>query len=94
MTKHDELIARLIERAAMADSEGNATASADARHFRESVAAINDLKADAAALLEALREIVGHCGNDGYGNPIVNERIVDRCDETARAAITAWEVGE
>lgn len=49
------------------------------------------LEAQAARIAElegALRQIVGHCDNSGYGNPIVNERIVDRCDETARQALT------
>lgn len=52
-----------------------------------------DLCEEAADQLEryrvALERIVEHCANDGYGNPIVNERIVDRCDETARQALEA-----
>lgn len=53
MTKHDELIKDLIERAAIADLEGTATACADARYFRQSVAAINELRSEADARLEA-----------------------------------------
>lgn len=48
---------------------------------------IASLTAENERLREALREIVGHCNNDGCGNPIVNERIIDRCEATALAAI-------
>lgn len=36
---------------------------------------------------EALEAIVEACANEGYGNPIVNDRIVDRCDDFARQAL-------
>ncbi|ASK88445.1 hypothetical protein [Sphingorhabdus sp. SMR4y] len=45
------------------------------------------ISAENERLRDALREIVGHCNNDGCGNPIVNERIIDRCEATALAAI-------
>jgi len=38
-------------------------------------------------LRAALHEIVEHCANTGYGNPIVDNRTVDRCEETAMTAL-------
>ncbi len=40
-------------------------------------------------LRAALREIVEHTRNDGAGNSIVDERIIERCEETAMIALTA-----
>lgn len=38
-------------------------------------------------LRTALEQIRDHCANSGRGNPAVDERIVDRCEETARDAL-------
>lgn len=54
-------------------------------------AEIARLRAEVAALREALQEIVRHCNNQGYGNPIADNRTVDRCEETAMAALAAQE---
>jgi hypothetical protein len=44
--------------------------------------------ADRIEKLEAaLRKIAEECQNTGYGNPIVMERMIDRIEETARAAL-------
>ena len=47
------------------------------------------------ALVEALRECISHCQNTGRGNALVNDRIYERVEETARAALRAigdgWE---
>lgn len=50
-------------------------------------AALSDERAHADAMEGALIQIDGHCQNEGYGNPIVDNRIVDRCEETAREAL-------
>ena len=46
---------------------------------------------EAAAEIERLRaallEIVEECRNTGYGDPIVMERMIDRIEETASAAL-------
>ncbi|RQP04835.1 MAG: hypothetical protein D1H97_16070 [Paracoccus sp. BP8] len=54
---------------------------------RDARAALADERAHADAMAEALSQIDGHCQNEGYGNPIVDNRIVDRCEETAREAL-------
>jgi hypothetical protein len=38
-------------------------------------------------LRQALTDIVTACQNTGHGNPIVDERIVERCEEIAEAAL-------
>ncbi len=38
-------------------------------------------------LREALQEVVDHCRNTGHGSPLVDERIVERCEETAVLAL-------
>ena len=38
-------------------------------------------------LRAALSEIVEECRNTGYGDPIVMERMIDRIEETASAAL-------
>lgn len=50
-------------------------------------AALSDERAHADTLAGALTLIDEHCQNEGYGNPIVDNRIVDRCEETAREAL-------
>lgn len=40
-------------------------------------------------LREALEAVKAECANEGAGNPIVNIRIIDRCDEIARQALEA-----
>ncbi|WP_288949524.1 hypothetical protein [uncultured Paracoccus sp.] len=50
-------------------------------------AALADERAHADTLAGALTLIDEHCQNEGYGNPIVDNRIVDRCEETAREAL-------
>lgn len=52
-----------------------------------SVALARHRQASTAALLGALEQIVEACSNTGIGNPIVSERVIDRCDDIARAAI-------
>ena len=46
---------------------------------------------EAAAEIErmraALSEIVEECHNTGYGDPVVMERMIDRIEETASAAM-------
>ena len=46
---------------------------------------------EAAAKIErmraALSEIVEECHNTGYGDPVVMERMIDRIEETASAAM-------
>lgn len=49
------------------------------------------LRAINAELVEALKEIVEHCDNEGKWNEIVQSRIIERCDDTARAAIAKAE---
>ena len=39
----------------------------------------------------ALRSVVEHCSNAGLPNEIVADRVVDRCDETARQALSNIE---
>jgi uncharacterized membrane protein YccC len=48
---------------------------------------IQSQAAENERLREALSEIVKHCANTGKGNPIVDERIIDRCEETATQAL-------
>lgn len=50
-------------------------------------AALADERAHADTLAGALTLIDEHCQNEGYDNPIVDNRIVDRCEETAREAL-------
>ncbi len=38
---------------------------------------------------DALREIVRICSNDGIGNPIVDERVIGRCEDVATEALAA-----
>lgn len=38
---------------------------------------------------EALERIAEHCANAGLPNEIVADRVVDRCDETARTTLAA-----
>ena len=39
----------------------------------------------------AFRSVVEHCSNAGLPNEIVADRVVDRCDETARQALSNIE---
>ena len=51
------------------------------------------LEAENQRLREALREIIDHCANSGRGNALVNDRIYERCEETARAALRSTKEG-
>ncbi len=53
----------------------------------EMQALLDDAIAEIERLRAALEQIVEHCANDGYGNPIVDNRTVDRCEETALLAL-------
>jgi hypothetical protein len=50
---------------------------------------MTDPHARIAQLEAALNEILGHCGNSGRGAFGVDERIVERCEDTARAALAS-----
>ena len=56
----------------------------------------NPISQEAArAMPAALREILAHIDNSGRGNPIVDDRIIDRIEETALAAdYNAWVESE
>jgi hypothetical protein len=47
----------------------------------------HDLWREVEQLRAGLREIVEECRNTGYGDPIVMERMIDRIEETASAAL-------
>ena len=49
--------------------------------------------AEIARLRTALEQIRDHCANAGRGNPAVDERIIERCEETAIATLTARVTG-
>ena len=46
-----------------------------------------ELQARADALEAALRQIAEHCKNSGRGAFGVDDRIVERCEDTARIAL-------
>ena len=54
---------------------------------RAAIAALAATAARVAELEAALRAIVEVCANTGSGNAIVAERVIDRCDDLARAAL-------
>ena len=41
-----------------------------------------------ARLREALQQVLHHCRNTGRGSEVVDGRIVERCEDTAVAALT------
>ena len=54
----------------------------------EQLAATNkQLEAKLAKAVEKFNEIRQHCDNFGRGVPVIDERIVERCEETAANAL-------
>jgi hypothetical protein len=51
------------------------------------IAAAPDLAAEVLRLREALREIIEHTRNSGIEVGTVGERVAERCEETALAAL-------
>jgi len=49
--------------------------------------AIMRLEAKLAKAVERFNEIRQHCANFGRGVPVIDERIVERCEETAANAL-------
>ena len=41
-----------------------------------------------ARLREALQQVLDHCRNTGRGSEVIDSRIVERCEDTAVAALT------
>jgi hypothetical protein len=66
-----------------------------ARHRIASTTALQaelaEARARIAVLEGALERIVDHCSNAGLPNEIVADRVVDRCDATARQALAGKE---
>lgn len=48
---------------------------------------IDNLEAKLAKAVEGFNEIRQHCDNFGRGVPVIDERIIERCEETAANAL-------
>ena len=44
---------------------------------------------DANTALAALQQVLHHCRNTGRGSEMVDARIIERCEDTAAAALAA-----
>jgi len=91
----DDLIGQLRALYVWPQSVANAHAEILTPREVKMLYAVGDVAHEAADRIKqleaALREIRKACANEGYGNPIVNERIVDRCDEIAFQALKETE---
>ena len=50
-------------------------------------AALARTEANRDALLAALQQVLHHCRNTGRGSEMVDARIIERCEDTAAAAL-------
>jgi hypothetical protein len=94
VTREDRagLKARLLERRpAPFSAKVNQTMHEAADCITALQAELAEARARIAVLEEALETIVDHCANAGLPNEIVSDRVVDRCDATARQALTGKE---
>ena len=46
--------------------------------------------AERDAMRAALQQVLHHCRNIGRGSEMVDARIIERCEDTAVAALAAW----
>ena len=46
--------------------------------------------AERDAMRAALQQVLRHCRNTGRGSEMVDARIIERCEDTAAAALVAW----
>ena len=52
--------------------------------------ALDAVMAERDAMRAALQQVLHHCRNTGRGSEMVDARIIERCEDTAAAALAAW----
>lgn len=81
---YDNLKERLTDMSVLASSR----TPADALKYIEELEAQNaDLKAKLEKATQCFIKIILHCANFGRGVPSTDERIIERCEETAANAL-------
>ena len=83
MSEYDELVSGLRERAEHAATEGNMTATCDARYFAQSAGVIKALEAQVERLKGVLGIFAAIKADDGDTFDAWNDDVIIRCEVTA-----------